>query len=175
MSQNDNGPRTPESPRPAPITTPQSIPSSSMPHASSTPPTPSNQADDFFAGSDAVSAAAKRASSMFLRLQNDGDKTEIILAQRPLSYLAHVVTDPGTRRPKKLRCTEVCCERCRRGEKLRAIHLLDVIEVTDLARRIYEVTEATFSALRAAAKRYTVDKTVYEIVRHGKPGDTRTT
>lgn len=155
-----------------------------MPPPSNTPPddpssrpagTPST-GDAFWGSSDAVSAAARIASSIWLRLQNDGDFAVVMLVRQPLSYLAHVTADPTTRKPKKLRCTDPrTCDRCRRGDKPRALHLLDVVVASDLSRRVYEASDTTYRALRIAAQDYPPNTTLYRLVRNGRAGDNRTT
>ena len=109
------------------------------------------------------------AASLFVRLQNDGDKVIGAFVGEPAARELHWVES------KYEECVGDGCARCAAGQKPTFRVMFNFYVVADDAMKIIEGPTAFFGAVLGIREKYSLDGWLFEVKRLGKAKDPKTT
>jgi hypothetical protein len=109
-------------------------------------------------------------TSLFLRLEDDGEFAVVAFLGQPMARSAHFVAGRG------YECTGPGCARCAETERNPSLRVLINcwIVATGLVR-IFEMAATTFKDVARLRRKYPSDEWLFTVTRHGARGDAVTT
>jgi len=117
----------------------------------------------------ATEAAEKFESGIFLSLKDDGSKVIGVFVGEPFAREVHWVDN------KYVDCAGSDCKCCRDGERKSLRVSINFYDMTDKTVKIWEFGASIFKDIVKVKKKYGLEGQAYEIERHGKPKDPKTT
>src|SRR5258706_13571173 len=117
---------------------------------------------------DHAKAVAEK-HTLFVRLQNDGDKVIGAFVGEPAARELHWVEN------KYEECVGEGCERCRGGQKPTFRVMFNFFVVGEGVMKLIEGPTAFFGAVLGIREKYSLDGWLFEVKRLGKAKDPRTT